>query len=520
MAVATYTPTLSGSDLDELWKKEQLGVVTAFGFGVPEWNFFNKLKNVDTNWSTREITMELDLDDGYGVASIPEGGYEARPSSPTAATATLTWILLNKRFTISLTAKYIHDKRGTKAMLTDQLKWQSKKAVQAIRLKVGNYLYGFSTGILAHAAEDANATTHLTIDDMYGVAGLGATGSNRLATDLFTAGDYIGFINGGSFRSIKVPSAIAASNVLTHATDWSTTADGDYLVKVIVEGYNTGASQTVTVSGASTPVTFTATAVSGDDYAFHWAEDVSVSGSEYSAYVNEAHVIEFLEESITVPDLAAADKLQHDYNVILSDEEESWSPEHAYRLLETLRSIPQTTRSSYGQQTLDPSKWILTDDNIADDVTITAQVDAQTVRISSAAFTYASPRIATVDGKRGSFYSQRLHHALVRFVTDGGQDLTAVEAILTERFGVTTVVPDYATLTASTTAEQAGRFQAFHATELVAIINMFEEMPEGVRIIGNLDYLVRRLDGTAHPLYADAPAVAWPFWSVTSTSTA
>ena len=230
MTIATYTPTLSGSDLDELWKKEQLGVVTAFGFGVPEWNFFNKLKNVDTNWSTREITMELDLDDGYGVASIPEGGYEARPSSPTAATATLTWILLNKRFTISLTAKYIHDKRGTKAMLTDQLKWQSKKAVQAIRLKVGNYLYGFSTGILAHAAEDANATTHLTIDDMYGIAGLGATGSNRMATDLFTAGDYIGIINGGSFRQINVPSAIAASNVLTHATDWSTTADGDYLV--------------------------------------------------------------------------------------------------------------------------------------------------------------------------------------------------------------------------------------------------------------------------------------------------
>ncbi len=229
MTIATYTPTLSGSDLDELWNKEQLGVVTAFGFGVPEWNFFNKLKNIDTNWSTREITMELDLDDGYGVASIPEGGYEARPSSPVALTATLTWILLNKRFTISLTAKYIHDKRGTKAMLTDQLKWQSKKAVQAIRLKVGNYLYGFSTGILAHAAENATGTTHLTIDDMYGVAGLGATGSNRLATDLFTAGDYIGIINAGSFRSIKVPSAIAASNVLTHGSDWGVTADGDYL---------------------------------------------------------------------------------------------------------------------------------------------------------------------------------------------------------------------------------------------------------------------------------------------------
>jgi hypothetical protein len=231
MAVATYTPTLSSDGLDELWRKEQLGVVEAFGFGVPEWNFFNKLKGVDTNWSTREITMELDLQDGYGVASIPEGGYEARPSSPLAVTATLTYILLNKRFTISLTAKYIHDKRGTKAMLTDQLKWQSKKAVQAIRLKVGNYMYGFSTGVLAHAAENATGTTHLTIDNMYGIAGEGATTDSRQAQDLFTALDYIGILtSGGTFRSIKQPSAIAGSNVLTHATDWGTTADGDLLV--------------------------------------------------------------------------------------------------------------------------------------------------------------------------------------------------------------------------------------------------------------------------------------------------
>ena len=42
------------------------------------------------------------------------------------------------------------------------------------------------------------------------------------------------------------------------------------------------------------------------------------------------------------------------------------------------------------------------------------------------------------------------------------------------------------------------------------IINTFEEMPSGMHKIPELNYLVRRLDGTPHPLYGEAPAVAWP----------
>ncbi len=45
MATATYTPTTSGTDLKELWRKVQVGVVEAFGFGVEEWNLLQKLKN-------------------------------------------------------------------------------------------------------------------------------------------------------------------------------------------------------------------------------------------------------------------------------------------------------------------------------------------------------------------------------------------------------------------------------------------------------------------------------------------
>ena len=115
-------------------------------------------------------------------------------------------------------------------------------------------------------------------------------------------------------------------------------------------------------------------------------------------------------------------------------------------------------------------------------------------------------------GRRGAYYSKRLHHAAVRFVTDNGNDEDAYEKILQERFGVTTRITNHTTyreLTAGTTDEPAWRFQEFHAEEIVQIINTLEEMPAGMRAIAGLKYLVRRQDGTLHPLHPGAPAVAW-----------
>ena len=60
-----------------------------------------------------------------------------------------------------------------------------------------------------------------------------------------------------------------------------------------------------------------------------------------------------------------------------------------------------------------------------------------------------------------------------------------------------------------TTRESASRFQEFYPEEIVLLINMFEEMPRGMHKLPELRYLVRRLDGTPHPIYPEAPAVAW-----------
>ena len=295
--------------------------------------------------------------------------------------------------------------------------------------------------------------------------------------------------------------------------------DGDYVVKVRKAGYKSSLARAFSLDiGRHDPLhdgidLFALEAIDSGTFVYHWEEDQSVAGYDYAAHVNQPVVVEFLDEQVEVVDEASAGQLHHDYNILLVDSESgSWTQEHAYRLLETMKSIPQKRRGSYEEQSLSPSKWLLTSDHLEEDIQVTHHEDEghRTVLISEDVFVNASPRIARVEGKRGVYYSQRLHHALVRFITDNGRDEEAYEEIFRSRYGIMTRIPDYAQLTSSTTSESAPRFQKFHPEEIVQLINMFEEMPRGMHKLPELRYLVRRLDGTSHPIYPGAPAVAWP----------
>ena len=281
---------------------------------------------------------------------------------------------------------------------------------------------------------------------------------------------------------------------------------GDYTIKLVAEGHQSSATQTLRVRG-STPVIrgidFTAVELPRDHFVFSWLDDDSIAGSEYSAYINTPPAIEILGEVIETIQLAAAQTLRQQYKIVLSDEGEPWSQEHAHRLLDMLKGIP------LDESRLVQSKWILSDEKIDQDIQIIRANNVAIVTLSSKAFTYATPLVAEIEGRRGIYFSKDLHHALVYWVTGGGTDIAAVEKILQERFGVSTQVPDYAALTEPTTGETSHSFQPFHAQELITIINQFEEMPSGYHKIDGLDYLVRRLNGLSHPLHPIAPAVAW-----------
>lgn len=196
MAQATYSPTTSETDMNKIWRKVQGDLMIGFNFMAEEYEQLDSLKQFKIDWSAREIIVPIDLNEGAGVASIPEGGWEAVPSSPSVEEISLSWILLNKRFTATLTAMYI-DQRNQEAMIRRQIVYQGRKAVEAIGTTFADYFYGFSTGVLALvAAGQVAATSHtLTLDDGYGLAGIDTA---SFIVDKFKVGDRVALIQGGA----------------------------------------------------------------------------------------------------------------------------------------------------------------------------------------------------------------------------------------------------------------------------------------------------------------------------------
>ena len=245
----------------------------------------------------------------------------------------------------------------------------------------------------------------------------------------------------------------------------------------------------------------------GEPFNYHWEIDETPEGSE-SATVVEPVEVTLLDEQIQVPSHSASLTLLRKYSVHLGPE---WDPGYAYRLLQTFESIPQETNNPYVQTPgVAPSIWRLSERHIQDDISVEYQDGQRIVTIAEAAFGHATPLLAEIEGVRGNYFSKRLHHAVVRFVTDDGVDRYALERILQERYAVSINIPDYTELTRYTTGEHAGRFSDFKNEELIALVSMLEEFPSGMIKTPGLKYLVRRLDGTPHPLYPTAPAVAWP----------
>ena len=255
-------------------------------------------------------------------------------------------------------------------------------------------------------------------------------------------------------------------------------------------------------------VTFLCCVVSqGAAFTYHWEIDETPEGSE-SATVVEPIEVTLLDEQIQVPSHSASLALLRKYSVHLGPE---WDPGHAYRLLQTFESIPQETNDFYDATNprVESSVWRLNNRHIQDDISVEHRDGQQIVTIAADTFVHATPLLAEIEGVRGRYFSKRLHHAMVRFVTEDGADRYALERILQERYAVSINVPDYSELTRHTTGEHAGRFSEFKNEERIALVSMLEEFPSGMIKTPGLKYLVRRLDGTPHPLYPGAPAVAW-----------
>ncbi len=244
-----------------------------------------------------------------------------------------------------------------------------------------------------------------------------------------------------------------------------------------------------------------------ETFTYHWEISEMPSGVETVSVVQPIQV-DILGNLIQASSDSAALKLANYYSVYLSQQ---WEPNQAYLLLQMLEAIPQH-RNYLGnpERQKDLSFWFIIDGYVENDIRFSEIGGTRFVTISSEVFNYADQKLARIEGVRGRFFSKRLHHAVVRYVTDNGADRYAIERILRDRYDVRVSVPDYQELTRNTTGEHAGRFSEFKNEELIDIVSMLEEFPSGMLKTPGLQYLVRRLDGTPHPLHPEAGAVAWP----------
>ena len=281
---------------------------------------------------------------------------------------------------------------------------------------------------------------------------------------------------------------------------------GEYVVKLSGYGYDLGAAQHVSLAeDESASLDFEISPLSSEGFLFEWKDDASSGGTEISSYINQPLEVTLLGAVESIGEGNYHQYLWNEFSILLSDTSVHWSQEHAYRLLETFHQL----MDDFLADGLMPSVWELSNDEIENDVTVEQVGEEMRVVLSHRVFTYASPLIAEVEGKRGTYFSKRLHHACLRFLAEGEMGRSRLERVLENRFGVQVSGLDYTSLTQWTTGETADRFQPFHMEELIQIINTFEEMPEGFHKIPNLKYLARRQTGMDHPLYPSAPAVAW-----------
>lgn len=214
MATATYSPTTSAVGLNKLWRKVQGEVGEAINYACEEWQQLEDLKNFKIDWSFREITFPLRINKGVGVASIAEGGWEARPSSPNLEECTINWVQFNKRFTATLMAQYV-DQKNAEAELKKQLVFQAMDAVDTLAAHFSDYFYGYSTGVLALTDTNLSGTTGtLVLKNGYGSAAI--TDAASIAR-LFRVGEYVALVAAGSDTLVDA-NAIGVITAVTAAT--------------------------------------------------------------------------------------------------------------------------------------------------------------------------------------------------------------------------------------------------------------------------------------------------------------
>lgn len=288
-------------------------------------------------------------------------------------------------------------------------------------------------------------------------------------------------------------------------------SDGKWAIIIDAKGYSFPPATAFEIP-ENNSASIRLTSILNENYSYVWQDDDSYVGHATQSYISEPEKIVVLDKQIKVPNDYSSIELRNKYGIILSDEKEKWTIEDSYRIYKMFCSLPYGT---FGEGSIVNPKtgenirgiFELTTEEQYRDLTITNENGIRKGVFSQSAFNYATPQIVTIDGIKGKFYSKRLYHAVVNFVTDFANDEAVVDWIAQEKFGVRFMKSNQET--EDLMNEDASNFQEFFKEEKLEILGMFEELPEGFHKQEGLKYLVRRINGQNNPVHPQAAAIAW-----------
>ena len=204
----SYATSISGTN--KVWKKIQGASAEVLPVLSQEFAMLEEhTEQEKTPYSAREVLIPLDINDGYGTASILPGDWEALPSTPNMEELTIDIITLNKRFDAPLLEQW-SDK--AEAQIKRVLKYKATKGLRAMAREFSDQFYGTSVGTVALTDTDVSGTTAtLTLHSGYGQS----TISNAaFLASKFKVGETIALVNG----STLVTNGIGTITAVTPAT--------------------------------------------------------------------------------------------------------------------------------------------------------------------------------------------------------------------------------------------------------------------------------------------------------------
>jgi hypothetical protein len=187
------------STLAKGYRKKATKLYTAFKDKVDEFSWVDDIDDEEIQASGRENLIPLDIGRGYGAHMVSDGSYEARTISRAMNEGSFSFVQANSRFFISTLAKAF-DQKAKEAQIIRQIKYQSKKSLEALARRVGLQFYGFSTGIVCETGTNATATTQtLSLADGFGDSTIDG---NAYLSSLFEIGDRVAGLDASNSNAL------------------------------------------------------------------------------------------------------------------------------------------------------------------------------------------------------------------------------------------------------------------------------------------------------------------------------